>query len=519
MNISEFLIAIFARDSLMGVTEIEMAAVWNEIRKEATCPMCFDLYVEPKILPCLHTICKKCLISERGMANTGIGLATGERQERRCCLCPEKFTLTSVETFPTNTASLHLVESFTKYDQFSKRAPPLCQSCGCESQAGLAVASCLHCNIFLCAKCVIVHKKLPLTSIHKVVCLDDVKSGKIDLNSVLNCKQDVCSVHDKPLELFCEKEKCFLCLGCAIVQHRDHPYNFISQIVEEQREEMCCKVPDVLKRVSQLEQAITEIEKQQFLIQKRKEENVIKIEKTFEVVLATVVQRKEKMLDYVNKVVQRKLQSLNKQLNEIEILLYQMEQYVDFSKETMMSENSYTVMCMKNPIIDRGRSLVKQFSETKLVPSELLVRNMEFLTLDNVLMMIKQLGVVPQSKSCSVKMDKTVDADFCQFTLTVKNEAGDPILGCATSINAVFSTSKGGPTTPLQVYDAGNGEYMFFKSCRACCKECNKPMQRIVNVSHSRCYCFQCNRHCTIVWNQWVSVLVNGKHVPGSPFK
>ena len=331
-----------------------MAAVWNEVRKEATCPMCFDLYVEPKILPCLHTICKKCLTSERGMANIA-GMATRDRQKRRCCFCPETFTLTSVEKFPTNTASLHLVESFTKYHQFSKQAPPLCQSCGCESQADLAVASCLHCNIFLCAKCVIVHKKLPLTSIHRVVCLDDVKSGKIDLNSVLNCKQDLCSIHDRPLELFCKKERCFLCLGCAIVQHRDHPYNFISQIVEEQREEMHREVPDILNRISQLEQAIVEIEKQQLLIQKRTEDNVTKIEQTFEAVLATVAQRKEKMLDHVNKVGQRKLQSaLNKQLNEIEILLYQMEQYVKFTEKTTESENNYTVICIKNPIIDRG---------------------------------------------------------------------------------------------------------------------------------------------------------------------
>ena len=105
--------------------------------------------------------------------------------------------------------------------------------------------------------------------------------------------------------------------------------------------------------------------------------------------------------------------------------------------------------------------VVKQFSESKLVPSELLARNTEFLTLDNLLMMIKQLGVVPQSESCSVKMDKTVNEDFCQFTLTMKNVAGDPILGCATAVNAAFSTRKDGPPTPLQVYNAGNGKYMF----------------------------------------------------------
>ena len=498
-----------------------MAAVWDEICKEATCPMCFELYEEPKILPCLHTFCKKCLISERGMAANS-GLVTRYYEERKCCFCPEVFTLNSVENFPTNAAVLHLVESVVKYHQFSKQAPPLCQSCAYESQAGLAVASCLHCNIFLCTKCVTVHKRLPLTSIHRVVRLNDVKSGKVDLNSVLNCKQGLCSIHhDRPLELFCKKERCFLCLGCAIVQHRDHPYDFISQVVTEQRGKMKLLMPDVKVKINKLEQAITEIERRQLLIQERRKENVMKIEQTFEEAIAAVVQRKEELLDRVNKTVEGKIQSLSKQLNKVEILLYQMKQYLEFTEKTIESESNHTVICMTNPVTDRGRSLVQLFSETKLTPSEPLPRKIEFQTLDSLVMMIKQLAKVPSTKSCIVEMDKIpVHEHFCQFTLKVKNSSGDPILGYASSVNAMFSTSKDdGPMTPLQVYDAGNGNYVFCNNYRSYCKKCNEPLKRMGNNQYLIPFCYHCEQHSPLVWNQWVSVLINGKHVPGSPFK
>lgn len=178
--------------------------------------------------------------------------------------------LTSLEEFLTNSTPVHLVESITKYQQLSNQAPHLCQSCAYESQAGVAVASCLHCSIFLCASCVTMHKKLPVTSNHQVVGLDDIKSGKVSSNFILNQKQDLCTVHhDKPMELFCKKEGCFLCMGCAIVKHRDHQYDFIPQIVEEQIQDMELMLPYVDGKIYQLEQVMAEIEKQQHNIGKQ----------------------------------------------------------------------------------------------------------------------------------------------------------------------------------------------------------------------------------------------------------
>ena len=245
----------------------------------------------------------------------------------------------------------------------------------------------------------IVHRKLPLTSTHQVVCLNDVKSGKVGLNSILNQKQVYCPIHhDKPLELFCKQENCLLCLGCAIVKHRDHPYDFVSQTVEEQKEEMKLLLPDVEATVTLLEFAITEIENQQFQIQARKNENLLKITQTFEEIIATISERKEKLLNFITRVTHTKIQSLNKQLNEMKALLHQMKRFSEFIDKTIKSGSNCTVMCMKNPITNRSNSLVEWF---KLKPSEFLPRKLEFQTLDNMIVIIKQLATTPHAQKCS----------------------------------------------------------------------------------------------------------------------
>ena len=105
--------------------------------------------------------------------------------------------------------------------------------------------------------------------------------------------------------------------------------------------------------------------------------------------------------------------------------------------------------------------------------------------------------------------------DFCQFIVTLKNAAGDPILGYTACVKAMYYMDDG-PSMPLQVYDAGNGNYMFFNRYRAYCKECGAQTE---TRSAYRSYCNYCHEYDTMVWNQWVSVLINGKRVTGSPFK
>jgi len=40
---------------------VDMSAALEKLKREITCSLCLDLYEDPKLLPCLHYYCQKCI--------------------------------------------------------------------------------------------------------------------------------------------------------------------------------------------------------------------------------------------------------------------------------------------------------------------------------------------------------------------------------------------------------------------------------------------------------------------------
>ena len=600
-----------------------MADSWGKARKEVTCSICSGLFIEPKIFPCLHTFCKKCLQgawkesvsstdriqgepvqgawkeSDSGTedackqsfptswlskmfseefsssmkstsdqeAITSVHRAGGKTYAKRekekknssaymsiskvieCPLCLGKFTMTSasIETLPTNTGARQLVELVTMCEQLNKKTPPSCQLCECNSKA---ISSCLQCNVFLCTACEFSHKRLKLTSTHQINCLKDIKSGKVDLNSILDHKQELCSVHpDKYLELFCKNENCgFICLGCAVVKHRDHQYDFISQVVEEQQQQIKSTFPSIEMNIEQLEQARAKVQVMQEGIQNKRKENIKKIEQTFSKINTALMEQKQRLLDEVNRISEQRINSLSAQQKQLDTLCQQMKNFLDTTKEVVTSGRNQTVLDMKNPIMDRNKSLMAEKNQTKLEPSQSVPPGVKFHTLDSIIALVNQMGTIPCAERCSAH--KKAYKDYSEFKLTLEDPTGNPISGCAALIN-VFSSTKSvsccyeditedALSIPLQVYDVGNGEYSCFNMYSPYCNHCCKPM----NYQHgdlqldiryhkrrssqayvqpfstsSYVYCNHCGGNRIPAWNQYVSVFVNKEQISDSPFK
>ena len=148
--------AIQSHDPCIIMTSVNMARQIKQVlEREITCPLCLDLFKEPKKLPCDHVYCKECL---KGLALRRLNVSIS---------CPECRTITQipnndVANFPTAFRMNRLIEAFqeakeeTDYHKEATGTPAKC--CTVHTAQPLALY-CETCKMMLCRDCVIMSKE------------------------------------------------------------------------------------------------------------------------------------------------------------------------------------------------------------------------------------------------------------------------------------------------------------------------------------------------------------------------
>ena len=128
--------------------------VKQALEKEVTCPLCLDLFKEPKKLPCDHVYCKDCL---KGLALRSLNQSIS---------CPECRTNTNVPNgnvndFPTAFRMNRLIEAFREAqeerDHHGEESTDSSTSSTVHPAQPLALY-CETCKTTLCRDCVIMNK-------------------------------------------------------------------------------------------------------------------------------------------------------------------------------------------------------------------------------------------------------------------------------------------------------------------------------------------------------------------------
>src|SRR6218665_1771843 len=219
------------------------SSVQDEMADVTECCICTDVFTKPKILPCIHTFCLRCL------EKYGTEKKTGDQMT--CQICRSEF-------FVPDGGFCNLPNNFfiDKMVEIRKLSEPstieaLCGTCPDEDRMK-AKMFCLQCEQNLCERCCVAHSKMKLCQNHQVVEIgNNLKPQEVNFRSS-NCDQHPGEI----VKMYCEDDKATICFLCFAESHQMHKCLSVTKASEEFSSSLRTDLKTVLERLPEFQTSL-----------------------------------------------------------------------------------------------------------------------------------------------------------------------------------------------------------------------------------------------------------------------
>jgi len=212
----------------------------EQLTSMTKCAMCLDVYTDPRILPCVHTYCLKCI---RAFCRD-----KHPEDKVECPLCRNKFEIpqNGVDCLRKN----FLVESMKNVADTLSRSTG-CEVCGLDQSKPdkkSAIMFCRECNQRMCKKCVNSHGRFKGMRKHQLVKIfKGEKTGALSAKLAIN----YCDKHPaETLNRYCLDCKAAIGVACYVESHKSHNCLDINKVTDEFREQVRIDVQDLGETIS-----------------------------------------------------------------------------------------------------------------------------------------------------------------------------------------------------------------------------------------------------------------------------
>ena len=322
------------------------------LNEQVTCAICLDTFTDPKTITCLHTFCCDCLKKH--------ALISQRNGKFRCPECQAEVDLPEANCFDKLPSSFHhnRLLSLLAVRQSGDGNEI---SCGICKKKSAEISYCFECAKFMCSDCVNAHQLFTnLTEGHKVT---PVKQFQPQDYEALMKRQSFCSqqYHEREIvRFFCLKCKLCVCQICIATDHKSHEghdVELLDKVADGEKVNILERAEKLKEKTKLYSDAIFKLEQTELELHTNITNAKHEVSQTAEQIIAKIRESEREIITHLENTRESRLEMLNSAKTQVQSLLKQINQAVEFAEQLVQKSSSSDIMQNKAKLQQRYNEL------------------------------------------------------------------------------------------------------------------------------------------------------------------
>ena len=451
----------------------------KKVASHLTCPVCYELYKKPKYLPCYHSYCEQCLVKLQKAGSDSI----------TCPECRKTSAIPSggIKQLPNNFFINRIVDEVALKEKVTGEEDVRCDLCVREDPA---VVLCFDCGVFLCSHCHESHKYSREYEGHSMSQLKELRKEKKDINVRPKAKPLLCQEHDMELNFYCGTCEQLVCHYCTTTDHNGHEHNTVKKMANKNRAELDDIIKPVEEMIGELSKAHQKVTTTREKVEIQATEVDQQIDDYYDQLQRRLQQQREELKKELHEVSSQKKKALSLQLEQMEHTQGQLESMKELNN-AIKSGSDQEALFMKKQVTEDVKRMSNGYKQLKTEPVEL--ATMQFIPVEEYQKRFPQFANVFHDEADPLtSMAENIPSlayvnNNVNFTIVTKYAQGDRCSKGGCKVIAQVQSSSTGDVIPIAVKDNQDGTY----SASVVPKQAGEVK---------------------------LSVIINGRHIQGSPY-
>ena len=442
---------------------MDIKTLLHNLRKEVSCPVCINIYTDPKQLLCLHSFCLQCL-----------NLCHRSSHGRDTIRCPKCQVVSKV---PDSGDLKDLPTSFYLNGLIDVLAIQECKTsqvgCGNCQKKSSESSYCFQCCMFWCEECLIAHNIIQSNKDHRVLALKDFQEKDYEdvLKRPLFCSKQR---HEKEeLKYFCKNCETAACQSCVLIHHPGHAILHLEEEAERQKMELKSLI-EIQKHALQAKiNTLGRLDEDCAKFIQQSEDIKGQVQKFVDNLIATIEAKKQNIIAAASDETKRFLETMTMQKTEI-------ENEIKIIKSSLEKADTILKRSTHAEVVQLKKSFEEIFQGTQSQPKDCYPEKLPFLAfVENPKMLstlnAEEIGMIEiahqtkarQSVAEGKGLEEAIANRQAHFSLTTRDYKGRQCYNEGDHVTVEITDEQGNDcATELQIIDNKDGLYKISYSPR-----------------------------------------------------